>query len=711
MDIYLVVLLALGVLACPSAVSAQNFELNGGGIVTSAGRDAWASAGLLPKTGGGLGGFDFTRVCWNGQSEGQPGCIGELAPNLTDEPVSGSTNDWACTRDNVTGLVWSLSLKHAQGVIPWMDLQNGRVSTDIGHDINNRCGLSGWYAPNYEEYLSIVNFSNRYSTEASLQTDYFPWVNGNSVSDLLPWFDDYAHVYWSGFTSTSDAPGAGLENSSGMVEGLFQIIPLTGKFLSLGVTQPIQLGSTVSIAYRPVSRQNLNRPAQPLQMHGAALAWLSRVGVNGVDVDTSVLANSLNAGGFTDWRPAQLKEILHFGIPSSTGSTRASDTGSILKYGLIEGSLVNQMIYRPNEHYFLPVRGGSQYSDYVEPRPSQVTLTTIDPVGGRTVCSPSGTMPYGTRVECQPVPNEGFQIDSSYPYSGDYFTTCEPLTSMLRAVASTYPSFTADRKRLQLLRGHRIDSVEPLDQNWNITIPALIGSCAIKYPDFVQAASLVSTVVTPSEAGSLSCTGTGPNGWVALGEAGSCRLTVNSGFRLKSVSGCGGAAGAEGVFSTRIVSTSCVVTAHLEKVETIALQQPDVPAYAPGGAFSLFATATNDFPVSFAAEPPSVCFVTGNLVTMVGTGICTITAYQTTREPVGVADPVQVQLVFSEAGHPVEGVHSVPILGQWGVVLLGLLVSAFGVKACSKSSRGRTAEASKARKCGHVLPLFQESQS
>ena len=674
MDSCLVVVLALGLVVCPTAARAQNFELNGGGIATSAGRDAWANAGLLPKIGGGLGGFDFTRICWNGQSEGQPGCTGELTPNLTDEPVSGSTNDWACTRDNVTGLVWSLSLKSAQGPYRWMDLQSGRASTALGHDTNNRCGLTGWYAPNYEEYLSVVNFSA--SGEADLQKDYFPWSSSNLFSGVLTRFDGYEHLYLAGFTPSV------ADSGDGGVTGSIQIIPLTGSFLSWGSNQPIALNSAFDIPYRPVYRQSLNPPEQPLQVaEGGISSWLSSTGVNGAGVDAAVLANSLKAGGFTDWRPANLKEILHFGIPSGTGYSRSVDTNSMLSSGYIDGSYLRNEVYDYSRHYFLPVRGGSKYSGYVVPRPTQVVLTTIDPVGGRTVCSPTGTMPYGTRVQCQAVPDEGFQIDSSYPYSGDYHTTCEPLKSMLKVVASSYPSYSADRKRLQLLRGKRVSSSfdTPLEENWNITIPALIDSCEIKYPDFVQVASLVSTVITPSEAGSLTCTGTGAGGWVALGEAGSCELTVNSGFRLKSVSGCG-ATGAEGVFSTGIVSASCVVTAQLEKIETIALQQPDVPAYSPGGKFSLSAIASNDLPILFSAEPPGVCSVSGNLVTMVGTGVCTITAYQTTQGPVSIADPVQVRLLFSERGQSFDSVHPVPIFSKWGALLLSLVVLVLGIR-------------------------------
>ncbi len=46
-------------------------------------------------------GFDYTRICNNGRSEGSDGCI------LSDTARPGmGDSDWGCTRDNVTGLVW-----------------------------------------------------------------------------------------------------------------------------------------------------------------------------------------------------------------------------------------------------------------------------------------------------------------------------------------------------------------------------------------------------------------------------------------------------------------------------------------------------------------------------------------------------------------------------------------------------------------------------
>lgn len=57
------------------------------------GRDAAASVGQLGKVGVGAAGFDFSKIANDGSV---------LPANAT---LGSSTTDWACTRDNVTGLI------------------------------------------------------------------------------------------------------------------------------------------------------------------------------------------------------------------------------------------------------------------------------------------------------------------------------------------------------------------------------------------------------------------------------------------------------------------------------------------------------------------------------------------------------------------------------------------------------------------------------
>jgi hypothetical protein len=67
------------------------------------GRDAQAAAGTLTKVGGGNAGFDFTKIANNGS---------ELPASAT---LGSGPNDWACTRDNVTGLIWEVKVDDCRG--------------------------------------------------------------------------------------------------------------------------------------------------------------------------------------------------------------------------------------------------------------------------------------------------------------------------------------------------------------------------------------------------------------------------------------------------------------------------------------------------------------------------------------------------------------------------------------------------------------------
>ena len=61
------------------------------------GRDAQAAAGPLTKIGAGATGFDYSKIANNGST---------LAANAT--LGAATTTDWACTKDNVTGLIWEV---------------------------------------------------------------------------------------------------------------------------------------------------------------------------------------------------------------------------------------------------------------------------------------------------------------------------------------------------------------------------------------------------------------------------------------------------------------------------------------------------------------------------------------------------------------------------------------------------------------------------
>lgn len=107
------------------------------------GRDAQASR--LTKVGAGVLGFDFTKICSSGDVVFAGGC--PITPAFPQ-------NVWSCTRDNVTGLVWSQDSFASDASAP-----------------ASLCGKMGWRRPTAHELLSIVHAGKPSGT--AIDTDYF----------------------------------------------------------------------------------------------------------------------------------------------------------------------------------------------------------------------------------------------------------------------------------------------------------------------------------------------------------------------------------------------------------------------------------------------------------------------------------------------------------------------------------------------------------
>ena len=123
------------------------------------GRDAAARDGELEKTGGGAAGFDFTRICNSGDEEG----VGVCPDGLTGQNLGDAPEQWGCTRDNVTGLIWEVKvddgdhLRHYRHSYSWYD---PNPYTNGGHpgayDGGGACALND--APcNTAAYVAAVN--------------------------------------------------------------------------------------------------------------------------------------------------------------------------------------------------------------------------------------------------------------------------------------------------------------------------------------------------------------------------------------------------------------------------------------------------------------------------------------------------------------------------------------------------------------------------
>lgn len=180
------------------------------------GRDRAAATGGsgLVKTGAGAAGFDFTKISNAGNAVA-------ATTNLGSNP-----NDWACTRDNVTGLTWDVpptsggGVRQANWTYTWYSTDTatnggnaGMVSggscqvggqcdtekyvADVNALSTPLCGVAGWRMPTIDELLSIVHFG---AAAPAIDTTYFPSTSGNP--------------YWAGTSSARAANSAWTVNFS-----------------------------------------------------------------------------------------------------------------------------------------------------------------------------------------------------------------------------------------------------------------------------------------------------------------------------------------------------------------------------------------------------------------------------------------------------------------------------------------------------------------
>jgi hypothetical protein len=156
----------------------------------------------------GHAGFSFTKISNSGQ------------PLPASAALGSGPNDWACTRDNVTGLVWEVKtndngLRDKDWTYSWYNPDastNGGSAgyADYGNncfdpnrcdthkyvaDVNGQglCGASDWRLASKDELLSIVS-NDRYNP--AIDTAFFPNTQSN--------------VFWSSSPSPGNSDGAWL---------------------------------------------------------------------------------------------------------------------------------------------------------------------------------------------------------------------------------------------------------------------------------------------------------------------------------------------------------------------------------------------------------------------------------------------------------------------------------------------------------------------
>ena len=183
------------------------------------GRDAGALSGQLSKVGASAStsnGFDYTKVCNSGELAGQGTC--------PSDPILGNgTNDWACTRDNVTGLIWEVKttsgLRDAGYLYTWFNphspdgdpgAENPSISdchtavrcdtTKFVEEVNaaGLCGAHDWRLPTVQELGGLVDMGQP-AGEPAIDPAYFPHT------PLMP--------FWSSTPFANAALGGGVPSA------------------------------------------------------------------------------------------------------------------------------------------------------------------------------------------------------------------------------------------------------------------------------------------------------------------------------------------------------------------------------------------------------------------------------------------------------------------------------------------------------------------
>lgn len=198
------------------------------------GRDALAARQELTKTGGGVAGFDWTKI----DAQGEPLAVQNGVWETAGEAQLGT--HWTCVLDNVTGLMWEVKESDSShprygghyyswysedensngGSSGYDQLPEQQCATPPCHTQNyvrwlnqlSLCGYSDWRMPSVSELLSISVSSQ---VVPALDTEYFPnhfspryFTRNTLASDpQLAW---YVYFTDSTVSSTNKSDGSHL---------------------------------------------------------------------------------------------------------------------------------------------------------------------------------------------------------------------------------------------------------------------------------------------------------------------------------------------------------------------------------------------------------------------------------------------------------------------------------------------------------------------
>ena len=248
------------------------------------GRDAQAAAGTLVKIGAGAAGFDYTKVCFDGRLN----CAGAASNASAPAAV-----EWACTKDNQTGLTWSLESTSGDWTTYATTTHPAAVNATA------RCGFStGWRLPTRRELLSIVHNG---VSNPTIDTGHFPGTVGNAY-----WSSDAGAVNpvngpmvaaWTVQFVNGASSGAG-KNSS-------QTVRLVRGTPSPAATYTDNGNGTVTDTATALMWDRCSQGQSGASCATGAIIFMPWSAA----LTAAVTANTANYKGFNDWRLPNKNEM------------------------------------------------------------------------------------------------------------------------------------------------------------------------------------------------------------------------------------------------------------------------------------------------------------------------------------------------------------------------------------------------------------------
>jgi hypothetical protein len=168
-------------------------------------------------------------------------------------------------------------------------------------------------------------------------------------------------------------------------------------------------------------------------------------------------------------------------------------------------------------------------------------------------------------------------------------------------------------------------------QSQTITFPYLPNQTFGAAPFTISATASSGLPVNFTSGTTTVCTVSGNT--VTIGAVGTCAITASQ-------------AGNTNYSAATPVTQSFTIN---QASQTISF--PAIGNRLPGmGSFAISATASSGLPVSFTSGTPSVCAVSGNTVTIVAMGACSITASQSGNASYAAAPPVTQSFTIAFKG-------------------------------------------------------------